>query len=355
MKKFITLFSVLILVTTSSIYGLTATEVYEKAIVTNTKLFTANWPDKFTKKNTLFESILNIDSSDHDDIVNRHERMIHTAYLTDDQIVQMINRVEEFSENVPDLVPYIQDKINNLYHDENLTIQHISIYGSYLYNEIDPDDVDLMIVVDSKFTIFRHIELPATTILGSKGIYLPKISFQIIDYNTYLVAQNKIRKKSPVLSQGEKVALQQLTLAGGWNFCIFGFDFRYDLPNKLSENMKLNYLKNAFICLSKAGARLYKTPLSNLPPETDLVRLRKVVSRILITDYILTVLNKTDAEAEETYSSLYDEIRGIQNYEHEKMNIIAGKIENLYLKKLKQILLLAETNNKLDQLTSRKY
>jgi predicted nucleotidyltransferase len=353
MKKTIVMFMLFIQCCTISYAG-EAQKVYEKAMKTGNKVFTANWAYEFQDQDNLFGIFADIDMTDKDNANKRYNRMLHIPYLNSGLIKKMTGRVSDFAENVPEITSFIEREISKRFFHQ-VTVQHISIYGSYLYNEIDPDDVDLLIVVDSPITLCEHLEFPASMILEDKGARLPTMSFQIMDYNTYLFA--KVNTKNPFanLPRGEKLALQHLTVVASWYYTIYGFDLRYENAKSLKSYMKLNYLNKAFNTLNAAGARLYKSALSALPNETDLVRLRKVVSRILITDYIVTVLNKQYANSPKSYDQLYKEIRTIKEGDFSKIGALTIKIEKLYLKKLSQLLELAEKYKKLDYLDSKSY
>lgn len=82
------------------------------------------------------------------DITNRYTRMVHAALLGKEQVGILLDRINRFSARIPELIDYTEEHLQTIYQARN-TVQHISIYGSYLYNEKDPDDIDLLVVVDS--------------------------------------------------------------------------------------------------------------------------------------------------------------------------------------------------------------
>lgn len=353
MRKAIVLFVLLIQFCNVS-YAKEAKEMYEHAVKTGNKVFTAIWPYEFSEQDDLYGVLADIDMKDKDNASKRYNRMLHISYLSSSQIKKMTSRVNALAEHVPTIVSYIEREFSKkLFHQ--ISVQHLSVYGSYLYNETDPDDVDLLIVVDSQKAICEHLEISASAVLGNAGAKIPTLSFQVMDYNTYLFA--KVQTKNPFasLSRGEKLALQQLTVVANWYYTLYGFDLRYENAKSLKAYMKINYLNKAFNTLNGAGARLYKSALSALPNETDPVRLRKVVSRLLITDFLLTVLDKKYASSSKTFDQLYKEIRKINVNDYSKISTMTAKVEQLYLQKLKYMLMLAEENKKLDYLESRSY
>ncbi len=279
--------------------------------------------------------------------------MLHVSNLNAPQIKKMIARVDNLAENAPEIISFVGKEISKIcYH--TVSVQHLSVYGSYLYNEQDPDDIDMLVVVDSPTIICEHLEYPSSTVLGAKkGVLFPKLSFQVMDYNTYLYAKES--RDLSHLTRGEKLALQQLTVVANWYYTIYGFDLRFENTKSLKMYMKENYLNKAFNTLNGAGARLYKSASSILPYETEPVRLRKVISRLLITDHILSVFDKTFVSSAKVYDQLYNEVRQLKDYDYDKFGAMTAKIESLYLSKLNQLLKVAEKHKKLEYLESRSY
>lgn len=354
MRKTFTLFILFIQLCSIS-FAKNSQDVYDAAVKSGNKVFTATWPYQFKENDNLYGLLTDINMNDKDNATKRYSRMLHTSYLNAAQIKKMQARIDSFAENTPTIISFIEKEISKTYH-HTASAQHLSVYGSYLYNEKDPDDVDMLVVVDSPYTIFDHLEFSSSTVLGSKkGALFPKMSFQVMDYNTYLYAKEQTKDPSAYLTRGEKMALQQLTLVANWFYTVYGFDLRFENTKSLKAYMTENYLNKAFNTLNGAGARLYKTAASPLPYETEPVRLRKVVSRLLITDYIISVLNKSYASSPKTFDQLYNEIRILKDYDYDKFGPMTAKIESLYLDKLNKLLKLAEKHKKLDYLEARSY
>lgn len=343
----------LLLIPSFTIHAKQAQEVYDNAIKSGNKVFATTWPYEFMDQDHLYGILADVNMLDKNDARYRFLRMLHASYLNSDQIKKITNRLDAFVTQAPKLVSFIEHELSKKFFHK-ITVQHLSVYGSYLYNETDPDDIDLLIIVDSPIKICTHLDFPATKVLG-KNVNLPTLSFQIIDYNTYLYA--KVQTKNPYahLSRGEKLALQHLTVVANWYYTIYGFDLRFENTKFLKMHMQINYLNKAFNTLKAAGERLYKVPLSNLPNEKDSVRLRKVVSRLLITDHLLKVLHKSYASSSKKYTRLYAEIRTLKEGDYEKIGLMTAKIEDFYLKKLNRMLKLAEKYNKIDYLDSQSY
>lgn len=352
MRKTFALFIVFIQICSIS-FAKDAQEIYNDAVKSGNKVFTATWPYQFKQFDDLYGLLMEVNMNDKANVSKRYNRMLHVSYLNAAQTKKMIDRVDTLAENAPEMTSFIRNQISKLgYHI--LSVQHLSVYGSYLYNEKDPDDIDMLVVVDSPYTICEHLEFSSSTVLGAiKGAQFPKMSFQVMDYTTYLYA--KEQKEMSHLTRGEKLALQHLTVVANWYYTIYGFDLRFENTKSLKTYMKENYLNKAFNTLNGAGARLYKNAFSTLPYETEPVRLRKVVSRLLITDYVLSVLNKSYASSPKTFDQLYNEVRLLKDYDYDKFGPMTAKIESLYLEKLNYLLKLAEKHKKLDYLESRNY
>ena len=204
----------------------------------------------------------------------------------------------------------------------------------------------MLIVVDSSYPIFEHVDVNSEIITGIPGLY-PKFSFQVIDYNTYL--ESLANATSFYLTRAEKMALQHVAVASAWYFTIYGYDFRFDAPSNLTEVTKINYLNKSIVSLHAAGARLYRSVYNIIPYESERIRLRKVVSRILITDFLIPVLDKSIKATPSVYSNLYDEIRLIKDHEMSKWKKLEKKVNSLYFKKLEQLLSIAEKQGKLGE------
>lgn len=328
-----------------TIEGNDVESLYETAVETKNKMFVANWPFKFKSVDQLYDlNFSQVDPYSQEEIERHYNRMLHAHFFGKEFSKEMVLRVRDFCEYVPSIITYIEG-LSQKYH-ANISVQHISIYGSFLYNAVDPDDVDLLIVVDSPTPIFDHIEIPAADIVGEKeAATLPKISFQILDYNTYISAQRSKKE----ITRAQNIAQQQLAVAGSWYLTIFGFDLRYDELAKLKPRTKLNYLNKAFSTHRAAGSRLYKEVYRTIPMETERIRLRKVVSRLMITDFLLASLDASVEASPEIYHTFYDEIRDAEDYEQQKWIDLENKIENLYFQKLRELLLLANKYSKIDQ------
>lgn len=352
MKKFL----LVLMLTMQSIELLaetkTAASIYQEAVETDKKLYIAEWPFKFNKKETIYASKhIDMAQASDEDIKQRYMRMVHAALLGEKQVDVLLDRINTFSEHTPELIAYIESHFTKK-QALSVAVKHISIYGSYLYNGEDPDDVDLLLIVDSPVAIFEHIEVPAEQIFEvAPGQSFPKVSYQVMDLNTYQNAQKPPKDAS--ISRSEKMAQQGLTVAGAWYFTIYGFDLRYDNPKKLTKHMKINYLNKAFNTLNAAGSRLYKTVYKVIPEESERVRLRKVVSRILITDFIIPRLSPTLPTSLDEYEDLYADIREIDDADQSKWQDLEKRLEEIYLQKLQQLLSLAEKYSKIDQVEAK--
>lgn len=353
MKKIITYTFIVFFQFFNVIFAIGHTDFYNNAIEKGEKIFSATWPFEFQNKDHLYDFSSKINLNDKNNASLRYKRMLHIKMLTNSKAKKMMARLDNFSKNASTLVSYIEKEIFNQL-GLQATVQHVSIYGSYLYND-NPDDIDLLVVVDSPQTIFLHLEVPATTVFGLNGLLFPKLSFQVIDYNTYLYAKEHSKMPFDHLPRNEKLALQQLTVAANWHYSIYGFDLRYNNPSSLETYMQENFLHKAFITLNGAGERLYKTAYAYLPYETDPVRLKKVVSRLLITEFSISALKKSFVSPKKVYDNLYAEIKNLKESDSENISIVSKKIENLYLKKLKQLLELADEHQKLNELKAKKY
>ncbi|MBA3284782.1 MAG: hypothetical protein H0U27_06955 [Nitrosopumilus sp.] len=317
-------------------------ELVQTSKNSSNKLPMPSWAFEFEDELLYQEPLEQIDKDSKEDAQKRFNRMLHSMYLKLENSKKLFERAHSVSAYIPKINSYIKSKMD-IYGE----IQHVSIYGSFLYNMTDPDDVDMLIVVDSPYPVFEHADVNSEIITGIPGLY-PKFSFQVIDYNTYLNSLGKAT--SSYLTRAEKMALQHVAVASAWYFTIFGYDFRFDTPSNLTEVTKVNYLNKSIVSLNAAGARLYKSAYSYLPYESERIRLRKVVSRILISDFLIPVLDKSIKATPSVYSNLYDEIRLIKDHEITKWKKLEKKVNSLYFKKLEQLLLIAEKQGKLDEI-----
>jgi hypothetical protein len=318
------------------------TDLVQISKKSSNKLPKPSWSFAFENEGLYQEPMEKIDKDSKEDAQKRFNRMLHSMYLNSANSKEMFERVHSISAYVPKINSYLKNKMN-IYGE----VQHISVYGSFLYNMTDPDDVDMLIVVDSPYTVFEHADINSEIITGIPGLY-PKFSFQVIDYNTYL--ESLANRTSSYLTRAEKITLQQVAVASAWYFTIYGYDFRFDTPSSLTEITKVNYLNKSVVSLNAAGARLYKSVYNIIPYESERIRLRKVVSRILISDFLIPVLDKSIKATPSVYSKLYDEIRLIKDHEVSKWKKLEKKINRLYFKKLEQLLLIAEKEGKLGEI-----
>lgn len=320
-------------------------ELIQVSQKSSNKLPLPTWPYQFDNERLFQEPLNDIDKDSVKEAQERFYRMLHALYLKPKNTKEMLERAHSVSAYIPEIDSYVKNKmfISN-------KIMHISVYGSFLYNMTDPDDVDMLIIVDSPYTIFEHADVNSEKITGKSGLY-PKFSFQVIDYNSYMLALGKT--DSTYLSRAEKMVLQHVAVGSSWYFTIFGLDFRFDNPNSLTDVTKVNYLNKSIVSLNGAGARLYKSAYSSLPFESERIRLRKVVSRILISDFLIPVLDKSIKATPTVYTNLYDEIRLIKDHENKKWKSVEKKIQKLYFQKLEQLLSIAEKQGKLDEIMFR--
>ncbi|MBA3602301.1 MAG: hypothetical protein H0W50_01345 [Parachlamydiaceae bacterium] len=319
-------------------------ELLEVSKKSSKKLPMPSWSYIF-KNESLYHSIDDKDIIDKEfkkDAQKRFDRMVHTLYLNPINKKEMFERAHSISAYIAQIESYMKNKMNIAG-----KVQHISVYGSYLYNMNDADDIDMLIVVDSPIkTIFEHADVDSKIITGNAN--LPKFSFQVIDYNTYIASL--AHANSPYLTRNEKLALQHIAVGSGWYFTIYGYDFRFDDPHNLKDNTKVNYLNKSIVSLNAAGARLYKSGYSYLPYESEKIRLRKVVSRILISDFLIPVMDNSIKATPTIYAELYADIRLIKDHETVKWKSIEKRINKLYFKKLEQLLSIAEKQGKLDEI-----
>lgn len=316
--------------------------VHQIAMKSDNKLPMPSWSFEFQNNDRLYqEPITEIDIHSQLDAKERFYRMLHALYLKPNNTKDMLDRAHSVSSFIPQIISHVNKKMH-----VSGKVQHISIYGSFLYNMVDPDDVDILIIVDSPNPVFEHADVDSKLITGSDKF--PKFSLQVIDYNTYQTAVSHFDSEN--LPRSEKLALQHIAVGSAWYFTIYGFDFRFDNPNSLKQNTKANYLNKSIVSLNSAGARLYKSAYSYLPFESEKIRLRKVVSRILITDFLIPVLDTSVAATPSTYTMLYNEIRQTKDSDKKKWKDLESRIQNLYFKKLEQLLTIAEKHGKLNEI-----
>lgn len=323
--------------------------LYKIAKETKKKLPEANWPYQFNAAEGIFDiNHVEIDPNDKVETKVRYERMLHFLFFNYKNSDAYLDRIESVSNYLPDCIDYIEKKLREIYL-ENTHVLHISIYGSFLYNIIDPDDVDMQIIVESPVPIFEHIEASFTEITGQPNVaHLPVFSFQIIDYMTYKNAKKK--SHANFLTRGEKIALQHSAMAASWYFTVYGLDLRFDPPSELKVNTKSNYLYRAFNTLNAAGSRLYKSAYAIIPPESDRVRLRKVVSRILITDFMIPAIDPAAVKKPQIYENFYKEIRNLKDSDKKKIRHLEDRIRKLYFQKLDHLLRLSDKQGKIENI-----
>lgn len=346
MKKliFLSLASLSIL-NVSGADGQTTQETDVKALVskaktTENKLPKALWNYQLNEKDDLFDpSAITVDNEDLAQLKERYDRMLHATFLKSKDLSENLNNLHELGQHMDKIAVFVEDRLVDMY-GTNVAVENISVYGSFLYMP-DPGDVDLQVVVDSPVPIYEHIELPATTILSTldEGNF-PEISLQIIDYQTFV--QAKENYDTGQLSRSERIALQQLAFGAEWFYTMYGQDLRFDTNNQIQDYKKDNYLFRAFDTYKAAGARLYKSVYDVLPPESDRVRLRKVLSRLMITDFLINALDKKMVTSPKVYDQLYDQIRAIKEDNGRRWISVEKKIEHIYFQKLKNLLELSE-------------
>ncbi len=348
MKKNLTLFLLFLFsISHIGVEAATSTSPIVKDLVqiskkSTNKLPEPSWPFTFEDEHLFEEPLQQIDKDSKKDAQKRFNRMLHSMYLNPENSKEMFERAYSVSAYIPQISAYIKNKMY-IYGE----VQNVSIYGSFLYNMTDPDDVDMLIIVDSPYSVFEHVDVNSEIITGIPGLY-PKFSFQVIDYNSYL--ESLANATSAYLTRSEKMALQHVAVASAWYFTIYGYDFRFDNPSSLAEVTKVNYLNKSIVSLNAAGARLYKSAYSYLPYESERIRLRKVVSRILISDFLIPILDKSIKATPAVYTKLYEEIRLIKDHETAKWKKIEKKVNALYFKKLEQLLSIAEKQGKLGEI-----
>jgi hypothetical protein len=167
--------------------------------------------------------------------------------------------------------------------------------------------------------------------------------------------QNQSDVPSTDLTRRELLASQQLTAGSNWFLAIYGFDLKYKKPSKLKTYQKSNYLNTAYNILHFAGACLYNAPHTNNYFTSDKLRFRKVISRILVADFIINILNKKAASPSTLFDSLLAEAEKIDGIDSSHTSLLFHKVEALYLQKLKAILDLAEAQHKIDHLVAEPY
>ncbi len=300
------------------------------------------WPFQFDEDRLFQEPLNEIDKDSKENAEERFYRMLHALYLKPKNTKEMLDRAYSVSTFIPQIISYVNKKM-----DVSGKVQHISVYGSFLYNMTDPDDIDMLVIVDSQEPIFEHEEVDSKVITGKTGLY-PKFSFQVIDYNTYQVAMS--HAELPYLPRSEKMALQHIAVGSAWYFTLYGLDFRFDNPSSLKDVTKTNYLNKSVVSLNAAGARLYKSAYLVIPYESERVRLRKVVSRILISDFLIPVLDKSVKATPDVYTKIYDDIRIVKDHETKKWKSIEKRVQALYFQKLEQLLTIAEKQGRLDEI-----
>lgn len=350
MKRLILLiFSSLLLLNVGGAYAHTlATDV--KALVwtartTENKLPKALWNYQLSDKDELFDpSAITVDNGNLEETKARYDRMLHATFLKSKDLSNNLNNLHELGLHMDKVAVFVEDRLADLY-ATNVIVENISVYGSFLYMS-DPGDVDLQIVVDSPVSIYEHMELPANAIIDSDGVNFPEISLQIIDYKTFVTAKEHVDTGN--LSRSERIALQQLAFGAEWFYTIYGHDLRFDTNDQISDYKKENYLFRAFDTHKAAGARLYKSAYDLIAPESDQVRLRKVLSRLMITDFLINPLNRKMVTPPKIYDQLYDQIRSIKEENGPQWTGVERKIEQIYFQKLKNLLDLSEQYGYLD-------
>ncbi len=324
--------------------SLNVKEKYKFAVDSTYKLPLSGWSFHFQENEHLFnEPLSEINKSSKEEASQRFLRMMHSNYLKNKNTQEMLDRAYLVSKYVPQIISYVKNEMSI-----SSTVQHISIYGSFLYNMDNPDDVDILIIVDSPYPIFQQREIDSKLITGKENLF-PNFSLEVQDYNSYQVAMS--HSENPHLPRSERLALGQLAVGSTWYFTIYGFDLRYDNLKELRKNTRLNYLKHAIGALKAAGARLYKSIYSHLPPESERVRLRKVVSRILITDFLITHIDHSIKPSPEIFDELHEKIKVTKKGKNKEWKKLEERIQNLYFQKLKELLSIADNLGKLDEIS----
>lgn len=322
----------------------TVVELYQTAKNTQHNLPIPNWQYQLFEGEDIFQlPIVKVDSHSKSDLQTRYERMLHTKFLSSKSKNVLLDRLYKLSVHTDKIASYIENK---LYHEVH--VQNISVYGSFLYNEIDPDDIDILVIVDGPMRVGHHFETTFEELTG-EWIYFPKISVQIMDFQTYLKVRNITDFNS--LNRPESMALQQLAVASSWYLTLYGYDMRYDNLKTVDEHTKLNFLNKSLLSMKAAGARLYKSAYQYLQPESDQVRLRKVLSRILISDFIIQLLDKSLKPSPETYNKIYQQLRTKNLSKFKNVNKIEEKIQKIYFDKLLELFVIAHKLGKINDIS----
>ena len=318
--------------------------LFSTVTTTELKIPNPEWSYEFKENEELYHSpIQAVNHNSKEDLTSRYENMVHSPFVDNESQKKITEKLFELSAHSEQITSYIKKNFN-------LTgeVQNISVYGSYLYNTIDPDDVDLLVIVDGFKDARYHFETTFKNITGVEGNF-PKISLLIMDFNTYVKFMGSADPDPS--NYPETLALQHFTMAGSWYLTLYGYNLRLDNLADLEEHTKLNYLRKAFLSAKAAGGRLYKSAYSYLAPESDQKRLHKVVSRILITDFLIQKLKNNKAPSKKRYEILYQRIRTLKEGQTEKLQRIEKRVQNLYSKKLLELFILADKFGKIDEVS----
>ena len=308
----------------------------------------AHWNYQFSEEDRLYDNNRNdVDMMDIEDVHTRYNRMFHFPFLSDQQAEESLDRVMAFSQHLPMIIPFLQEELSNLELGD-AKIESLSMYGSFLYSIAIPDDIDMFVIVDSPVPVYHHIDIWISEISGEKedDEVFPILSFQIIDRGTLDRVRNSLveAEKQGVYHSGDKLLSQRLAMGSNWFFTLYGRPLRYDSPEDFSSYRQENHLKKAFDSLKSAGSRLFGQAYTRLSPEPDRVRLRKVVSRIMITDFLLAKENLPTS-----YSELYQRIREVDDDDAKEWELIQEELEKIYYSRMAILLIRAKQHGRMDQ------